>query len=443
LIILSVFLIAFFGQLILYWLILNRHLFSDQNESFLIEKGLFYRKKIDIPYDNIHSIAIKRSLLSIILGLSTLQLDTGSTATSAIPEASITVDKKYAPVIKDFIEKRKTQEGLSLPSPNNYSENIVLEDNTYYQAKWYELMYMGILKPGFLTFILFLTIIIWGYVPILNQIDAELNEQAIILPLIITYFILIAVGAISFMLFTFLKYYKYQLIIEEKTITYKYGLFNKIEFKLHKNRINAYHVSQSLLYRIFNFYDLTISVIGIGQTTEDGNMKMESKSLLPITKLDFLDDTLENVGFLQENSLPYKPNKFKYLNFIFLPMVVITFINLLPYVLLKVKLMDNLLSILVNVIIYLIIFWGLSLRLKNHIMYIAKDSLSFQRGAFTIKKSYIKKVKIQKVAFKKNPILQLEKIGHIEIRYKELLGNVRMRNFDPDVFDLLRESIVN
>jgi uncharacterized membrane protein YdbT with pleckstrin-like domain len=441
LIILGIFLLTFIIQLILYWMILNRHLFSDQGESFLIEKGLIYKKKIDIPYENIASISIKRNLLSIILGVSKLQIDTGSTV-AVMPEASITVDKKYAPAVKDFIEKRKIQEGLTLPSPIGYNQLSDLEENVYYQTKWYQLMYMGILKPGFLIFSLFSVAFSFGFFPIMAQIDTTDNDPMSVMAMIIISLIMIGVAAIFLILFNFIKYYKYQLIIEEKTITYKYGLLNKVEFKLHKNRINAYHITQSLLYRIFHFYELSISVIGIGGTTnEEGNAKIESKSLLPIAKLQLLSSALEDIGLIQETSMLYKPNKYKYLNFIILPMSILTIFTAIPYILLGFDLKNFVFPILVNALIYIVCFVGLYLRLKHHEIYLTKNILSFQRGAFTIKKSYIQKVKIQKVTYRKNPILQLEKIGDIILRYKDLLGIVRMRSYEPEVFDLLVKSI--
>ncbi|BCR35507.1 PH domain-containing protein [Mariniplasma anaerobium] len=441
LIILGIFLLTFIIQLVLYWMILNRHLFSDQDESFLIEKGLIYRKKIDIPYENIHSISIKRSFLNIILGVSRLQLDTGSTA-AIMPEASITVDKKYAPAVKEFIEKRKTQEGLTLPSPIDYNKVMDIEEDVYYQAKWYELIYMGLLKPGFLVFSLVSIFISFGFFPLLDQIDTESSDSFALLVVIIVALIMIITGAIFLMLFNLIKYYKYQLIIEEKTITYKYGLLNKVEFKIHKNRINAYHITQSLLYRVFHFYELTVSVIGIGgQTNDEGKAKIESKSLLPITRLQLLSSALEDIGLIQETSMPYKPNKYKYLNFIILPMSILTIFTAIPYILFGIDLKNFVFPILVNALFYIVCFVGLYLRLKHHEIYMTKNILSFQRGAFTIKKSYIQKVKIQKITYRKNPVLQIEKIGDIIVRYKDLLGIVRMRSYEPEIFDLLVKSI--
>jgi putative membrane protein len=40
------FIVALIAQLVLYWLILKKHVFSDQEKSFLVEKGLFFKTDV-------------------------------------------------------------------------------------------------------------------------------------------------------------------------------------------------------------------------------------------------------------------------------------------------------------------------------------------------------------------------------------------------------------
>ncbi len=438
----AVFLVLLIAQLIIYWLILKRFMFSDQEESFLVEKGLFFKRRINLPYKNIHTISIKRRFKDIILGLSSLQIDTGTTA-SIIPEANIVLDKSYAPVLKQFIEKKKTDKDLILPSPLKFDNTVDESDAPIYQAKKIELMLMGILKPGFLLFIFIATLICFSIVIPLSILDPEINQSLVTIITIIVFVSLIVVSAIISMLYHLIKYYNYQMSYDQDSITYKYGLLSKVEFKLPLKRINAIHINQSLLYRLFNYYELNVSAIGIGEQNENGQIKLESKSLLPITRSQTIELFLRHTGYSELNEISsVKPTRYKLLNFILIPLIPLTILSVLPYIFLELLFIELLPILLLNLFSYGLLTLGLWLRLKQHQFKTANDLFVFQRGAYTLKRTLVKKIKIQAITYKKNPIHIIENIGHIKIKYKDLTGKVLMRNFEPESFENIKNSVI-
>ena len=424
-------------QLVVYWLILRRYRFIDLEKSFLIEKGLFFKKKLEIPYKNIHTVSLKRKFTDLILGISVVQFDTGTTST-LIPEAHIALDKEYALVLKDFIEKRKNNVPATLQDPKEFNK-VELETSDYlYQPKWQKLMLMGLYKPAFLYFFLFFTLTILLSSSITLYLVEENEVLFTTLVFIYIYLGVIIIGALSFMVFNLVRYFNYRLKIEGDEITYQYGLLSKNEFKFSKRRVNAVHISQSLFYTLFHYYDLSISAIGIGDQIGNDQNKVESKSLIPIAKKDIIIEMLNYLGYKEMDEVKkYKPDKYRILNFIIIPLALITSIFVIPYVFIKMDINRLILPFIFNVISYAFCSLGLHLYLKNHCFSVENDIFRFKKGAFNVKETYIKRVKIQMISQNQNPILLLENLGNISIHYKDLMGVIRMNCFSNEDFRFL------
>lgn len=435
------FLLALILQLIIYWMILRRHMFSDQDKSFLIEKGLFFKRRANIPYKNIHTISIKRRFVDLLLGLSTIEIDTGTTA-SFQAEGRLTLDKNYANVLKNYLENKKHDDGLQLPSPYQY-DKVDKEKKFAHQMKWYHLMLMGVLKPGFLLAILFLTILLFGVgvsmMQLIEEVDIYQNYQY----LIYAFFGGILLYLMVSMLYHLIKYYHYQYEIDHGYITYAYGLINKVEFKIPIKRINAVHINQSLLYRVFGFYQLNASILGIGELNDTDQLKSESKSILPFAKLDQVNKVLKDIGFYQDSyDVELKPKQFRYLNFMILPLILLVLVSAIPYFFIKVNLIILVIPIMVHLIVLMTIGLASYLTLKQHLISINRDVLLVQRGAFTVKRTIVNQRKIQMMSYRQSPILLIEKIGNIYIAYKDVQGSILMHNFSYENFMMLKNHFI-
>lgn len=441
-ILILIFLLSLLIQLILYWIIMRRFLFSDNEDSFLIEKGLIIKRKTDIPYKNIHTISIKRRFFDLILGLSTLQIDTGTTA-SFMPEANVVVDKKYAPLLKAFIEDKRKKKDASLPSPYLNHDPMSNHDTYLYQLTWKKLMMMGLLKPGFLVSTLVLTSIFLGTSMFFLSFDLEHKMNQVFLIMLGINVISILFVGLVFMLFHLIKYFRYRLSIDGDDITYQYGLFNKVEFKLSKKRINAVHINQSILYRTFSYYELSVSVLGIGDQNNNDQIKVESKSLLPMAKKEMLETIIDFIGFNFDQQQSYiKPKQFSRLNYIILPIIPLILFSVIPYFFIALDLTRMISPILVHILLVILSIIGLVYRLKHHGFTYNKDIIRFQRGPFTIRKTMIKKSKVQVISYKQNPLLLIEGIGHICLKYKDLRGKITMRSYPKDDFTQLKHDLI-
>lgn len=442
LVISTIFLSTLLVQLILYWLILRKYVFSDQDKSFLIEKGLFFKRKINIPYKNIHTISIKRRFRDLILGLSTLQFDTGTTTTIA-PEGNIVVDKAYAPVLKKFIEEKRNNKNISLPSPQDFNQDEKEYIEYLYEAKWTKLLLLGFLKQGFLLVALLISVILFGFVMSITRFDPEINHKELLIILIIIYFIVLILILIILMLYYLFKFYRYRLNIEGDSISYRYGLFNKVEFKLSRKRINAIHINQSILFRFFGYYELSVSALGIGDNFGNSENKIESKSLLLMVKKHTMNELISFLGYPATDDFQLlKPKKFRLLNFIYLPILFLLIINIPIYIFLSFHIIDFIVPVIMNILLSVLYIIGLFLWMNNHIIGKNENTYFLQKGAFTLKKTMIKKTRIQMITYQQNPLLLIEKIGNIKISYKALGANICMRNYESSDYILLKESLL-
>lgn len=441
-ILIAVIVVGLLGQLTVYWLIMRKHVFSDQEKSFFVEKGLFFKRKANIPYKNIHTISVKRRFLDLILGLSIIEIDTGTTA-SFQAEGRLVLDKKYAIVLKNFLESKKTDNSLVLPSPKDFEEITPAKNNTDC-LHWYQLLFLSIMKPWFLSSVLLIITTIIGVGSLTIYMAEELSYSQNFIDLIYVSLGAIGFSMISTMIYHFFKYYKYSYYIDEAYITYSYGLLKKVEFKTPIKRINAVHINQSLLFRIFGFYQLNVAILGVGEFNDAEQLKTESKSILPFAKTKEVSEVLGKIGFMTNDyDQVILPQKFKYLNFIILPMLFLVVLNLIPHFVLEISLIDFVVPVIIQVLFIIIAFIGAFLALKQHLIKFNSNEFLFQRGAFTLKQTIVKKQRIQFLSYKQNPILLIERIGNVFVAYKDILGFIMMRSINRDSFNLIKRNFLD
>jgi len=442
-IVIITFFLLLIGQLILYWMILKRHMFSDQGDSFFIEKGLFFKRKVNIPYKNVHSVSLKRRFFDMIFGLTVLEIDTGTTTTLQ-SEGRLILSKNYAHQLKNYLEAKKHDPNLILPSPKD-QDVVALDDTPQNTLKWYKLFKVGIFREGILLSVLLMLVFIVG----IGSIAAILSEDIIFSEyfstLIMIYLVSVFVAFISSGFIHVLIYYKYSYQITNTHVTYAYGLFYRYTFKIPIYRINAIRLNQPLLYRLFKLYQMNISVIGVGDFNPDNNKGAESKSILLMAGIDEVQTVLKALNHKCTDKVDeVVPNKFKRLNFIILPMTVLIVLNVLPYIFIYSMFEAIAFIILpIQVLLLVLAFIGCYLKMIQQKVDIIGHTYIFNKGAFTKRQIFVKKNKIQIASYRQNPILLLEDMGHIYFKYKDLQGHVWIKNQVYNDFDKIIKGLKN
>lgn len=426
------------------WILMRRRVFYDDGNSFVVESGLINKKQRKIPYENINMIAVKRSLLDRIIGISTIEIETDTTA-SPHPEGKLALEKDYALALKEYLENKKNNKDLALPNPEEFDSIEIKEENVICAASGKELFLFGILRPGYLATIVVATMFITSSMQVAYYFED--NEFTFIQAILLTIAAIVVILALITFLFglaTYMTFYQYKLKLKDDFIEYEYGLFSKKYFKFKKDRINALYLRQSIGLRLFDKYSLESSIIGIGefnQQDQNDNSNYESKYILPIANYD---KTLEVLKILDAERLITDtfvgPTRLRKTNFIFLPLILPTIA--LPFIAIMFLIVKSTyLIIVLNLIIgYIILVDALDKRMNNHGYDITKD-LIIRTGSYTIVRSLIRRNKIQNTAYTQHPFHQLMKIGNISFHYRKLLGTKKLYGYTKEEFVEIKKIV--
>lgn len=440
----GIFLLIAIVGLLFAWMSLRKHKFYDSKDGFVIEKGLFFKHVITIPYERINTIGVKRNLIDIMLKMTTIQVDTGTTA-SLLPEANIPLSSTYAKELKFFLENKKNDLSLVLNGPDTQILRVDVEMDVLYKARTGDLFLMGLLKPGVLVsvsmiFLTFVTVFLMGYHYGETTYDGlvPIDLAAFISPLIVS-----VTTVLVMMLYTWLKYYGYTVCINGEYLEYRYGCFSKTEFRVHKNKINALHLKQSLGYQVFKYVALEASIIGIGESNDNNNQNVESKYLMPIARKQQVEDLIRWLGYdMLEKETFIKPKKLKKFNFFWLPFMFVT----AAFIPIPVIFYEHIAKLWVLFVLYIMVYlWiivYLVLSMNLHAYDITDTFFVVRKGAFTKVLSVTKKTRIQQISYKQHPIHLLERLGHVVLVYKGFAGNIVIRNYDEATFKDIKDKFL-
>ncbi len=426
--------------LVLLWMIMRRHVFYNQNKQFVVEKGLFIKRKVEIPYEHIHTISLKRNIIHMILGVTKLQVDTGAIM-GVVSEADLLLNKSYAIQLKAYLEEKKDDATLVMPAPNK-DQVIKKDEQVFYKAKWYQLGLIGLLQSW--VPVLFVTgISITMFLAYLDSYTV-MDEAFSVLGAVIGVCSVFIAAVIVTTLVYVIVYFGYELNIDGDYIEYQYGLINKVSFKLHKKRINALTLKQALGFRLFNYYALEASVIGIHATSGNNNNQSESQYFMPIVKLDKLNELLALLDYKQLIDQDIKhPQRLRKFNFIVFPMsFIVIFLGLFAATIFDEQGSSIYYSLFIILPVSLLMI-SFMLYYRQHGYQLYDDKLLIQQGMFTLKKTLVKNTRIQSTKYVQGPILLLERTGNIHIVFKGLARNRILQYFEKSDFETLNQKLFN
>ncbi|MEG2283687.1 MAG: PH domain-containing protein, partial [Bacilli bacterium] len=178
-------------------------------------------------------------------------------------------------------------------------EGEVSKDLKFKRANNTEILMLGLLQSNFLIIFQLFSIIGAG-IPILNSIfqGEILKEQnislevinsinSIFIGLILILFVML-VGTIISVIVNSVKYMGFQISDRNESINIEYGLFNKKQHSIVKDKICGYSYKQPLLMRLFKTGYVEVIAIGYGGMADD-SVESSTSFLFPFVKKGELD----------------------------------------------------------------------------------------------------------------------------------------------------------
>ena len=235
-----------------------RFYFFIQRDKLHVEKGIFKRSKMDIPFDRIQSISFEQNLIHQLFDVVRLKIDTAGSSGEEFEFSAL--EKTKAADLRNFILSKKspdyTESGLVTETNENLILSLTIKDLTKIGVSQNHLRTAGII----LAFVLGLRDRIEdalgeAYVNKFDHFTEDVINNAFTMGLMV-FATLIIVSFFGTLLLTVLRYYDLHAWKTVEGYKVKSGLFNKREQSAPEHKIQVLRWISNPIRRLFGIVSL-------------------------------------------------------------------------------------------------------------------------------------------------------------------------------------------
>lgn len=372
---------------------------DEDNEEFIISKGILNKTRIAIPLDKIQQVNINQSLIQKIIGVHALEVDT---AGSSGKEATIrAIRHDLALALKERLLETGYAPQLAEAGPTAASAET---NRPFIQISLTSLLKTGITSNYARSFALLIAFVattfqyIEDYIEVAGYDEDPLDEY--INPKVMLRFIaVIIVGIIIITLVinlvrTIFRYFDYRITKQHDSLLLSYGLINTKNTILRPRKVQIVAIARNYFQKKLNINDLRIRQASGVDSSSD---KAQQQTAIEIPGCnDKEKDALLNflLGSIPEKGVIIKPNIRKIIiesvKFLVIPLgVFCCFAFFLPE-LCEYMLLVPAYMLFVGLLIYF--------AFRHNRLFVTEDFIIKQSGAWDISREYIAPHKIQSVS---------------------------------------------
>ncbi|WP_446899139.1 PH domain-containing protein [Clostridium sp. LBM24168] len=293
--------IVFMAVIVYEFLLWRKNFFIIRESAIYHQEGIFNIKKVEIPFERINTIDISQNIIERIFKVATIKIDTGDTSNKG-SELKFTLKKARAEELRNILLKKE------ISDDTNQNEKI-------YTIKPSKLVIYSLISNSILKGIGMLLVVqqfFDQYLKSFIHIDTslyvdEFQKEDIYHAIYTILFLALGLIFVSIFLsvvYTFFKYYDFQMWSDSNKIHVKYGVINRKNYSFDRKKINGIHIKQTILMQIFGFFTVEIESIGYGDE------KGEKAILYPICPSPLKDKIIENLlGEFEYNGNITRPRK--------------------------------------------------------------------------------------------------------------------------------------
>ncbi len=243
-----------------------RYRFHVKDDEFVVERGVFSKKKIIIPFDRIQSVNFKQNLVHQVFNVVGLEIDTAGTSKKEFDFDALSMSKSEA--LRDYIFQSKAsddliKEGAEVENKEQKSPKLLM------QLSFGNLVKIGVTQNHFKSFALVL-LFAFGAMGQLEDIGIELDKygevaEENLLKLgaifmgILAVFVLIFFVIVSVVITVF-KFFDLRFLRIKNGFKLEHGLFNRNEISVMDNKMQALKWSDNLLRKILKLFTIQINL---------------------------------------------------------------------------------------------------------------------------------------------------------------------------------------
>ncbi len=377
-----------------------KYYYYIQGNELIIEKGIFQKRKLNIPFDRIQTINFKQNIIHQIFNVVALELDT---AGSGKNEVSIdALRKEEAEAIRTFLIAKK-KEHIDSTGEGETSVNAIEEKETLLlRLSFSDLLKIGIGQNHLRTagLILFTIYGIFEFAESVfgeKGLKKELTELGFIRENVfiigISFLIFMVITSFLFTLIsTALKYYDLRFLRQEKGFKIIAGLFNRKERSAKMQKIQLVDWSTNPIKQIFSLWGLRLR--------QAGSSAIQRRQALYVPGCyNSQIDAVRNAYFPEENLLEFEEHSISK-KIIFRRMLYFGIVPLLPILLFQYF---NTSWINLWLLLWLpFIYWTSLIYYKKWKLYISEKGLRVRNGLVGTKYILLKWYKIQSIKIRQS-----------------------------------------
>lgn len=279
-----------------------RYKFHVENYDFIVEKGVFSKKRIVIPFDRIQSINFKQNIIQQVFNVVGLEIDTAGTAKKEFDFDAL--DVKTGNALRDYIFDHKKETTVGETSTDQNLELQEIPAKRILNLSTSDLLKIGLTQNHFRSLFFALFSLFW----IKEQVDSigiDINQYADVTEeniLKLGLYVMVALLIFSFVLIivisvvrNILKYFNLILKRIPNGFKLEYGLFNRNEISVMDNKMQVLKWNDNLLRKILGLFNLQIKL------ASSVAVKQRKSIVIPGVKSKDVDN-IKNYYFPNESS---------------------------------------------------------------------------------------------------------------------------------------------
>lgn len=377
-----------------------RFSFRVSEDELFIEKGVFKKSKLNIPFERIQTLNFEEGIIHQLFRVVKIDVDTAGSSKNEFTFNAI--EKGKAEYLRNLVLKRKTEK-ITAEIEIDEEVEIPIEKNKIFHLNLGDLFTIGLTQNHLRTLVLLFFFLFWGVgelqdaginLDFLSRENAEAIINSGIIIVIALIFLLLTATIIGTSIRTIFKYYNLQMLRVAEGFKIQSGLIKRREFAALDQKIQQIKWINNPLKRIFKINQL--------QLKQASSIEVSAKKSIrvPGIKLLKIKEVLQHlVGENDYSQLEMHKINHHYLRrilmyFAFLPWIAISFIGIYFF--------DNyyfLLSLLM--VPYVTISAIVSYRKKK---YAINDNILYtHHGIFENKNNIILLHKVQNVKLLQSP----------------------------------------
>ena len=390
----------------------NFTFYIDSNE-FVLQKGIFKKTRIGIPLHKIQQVNINQNFLQRLLKMYEVEIDTAGSSKTEVTIKAVTA--QYAQALKE----RLLQDVVVNDLNNAEANGFVNKEIPFITVSFASLLKTGITSNYVRSFGILLAFFISTfqhldeYLTYVNAKDSFINEYfntAFLLRFIafIVFLILVLTLAIN-LVRTILRFYNFKVVKQQNALLLSHGLINTRNTIIRPDKVQMVTVGRNYFQKKFDVNDVKIRQASDLEHSKDrAKMSMEIPGVNQAEKNALLEFLLEK---MPERGFTVKPN-FRKIIFEVFKYIIIPIGLLYAYTRLIPDIADILYIIPVYIVfVAILIFFAF----RNSRLFISKDFIIRQRGAWDIDNDIVAPHKIQGIKLQQFFWQKMSNVGTIKI----------------------------